>query len=256
MKDKKVVLLAGEWDSTPIVYHYLQDFVTVPLVIIEDPVPRKKFLMNRVKKLGYVTVAGQVLFQLFVGKILRKRASTRIRQILTINGLKSKPIPEDLVHKVSSVNDAKTLAILQECSPDLVIVHGTRIISKKLLQQINCPFINIHAGITPRYRGSHGAYWALANNDKENCGVTVHLVDAGIDTGNILAQECIEITDKDNFSTYPYLQLAKGLELLKKVMGDLFAGKLTEKRNDLNSSLWYHPTIWYYLKKRISGKIR
>jgi methionyl-tRNA formyltransferase len=136
------------------------------------------------------------------------------------------------------------------------VVHGTRIISKKVLQSVNVPFINIHAGITPRYRGSHGAYWALANNDKENCGVTVHLVDAGIDTGNILFQENIPITAKDNFATYGYLQLAVGLKLLQKALNELFEGKMEVKKNDLDSALWHHPTLWGYLCKRISKAVK
>ena len=41
----------------------------------------------------------------------------------------------------------------------------------------------MHAGITPQYRGVHGGYWAVVNNDPEHCGVTIHFVDKGIDTG-------------------------------------------------------------------------
>jgi methionyl-tRNA formyltransferase len=46
----------------------------------------------------------------------------------------------------------------------------------------------VHAGITPRYRGTHGGYWVLLNNDPGHCGVTIHLVDPGIDTGSIVAR--------------------------------------------------------------------
>jgi folate-dependent phosphoribosylglycinamide formyltransferase PurN len=66
---------------------------------------------------------------------------------------------------------------LKAINPDLVIVNGTRIISKKVLSSINSKFVNIHVGITPKYRGVHGTYWALVNNDVENSGVTVHFVD-------------------------------------------------------------------------------
>jgi folate-dependent phosphoribosylglycinamide formyltransferase PurN len=56
---------------------------------------------------------------------------------------------------------------------------------------INSKFVNIHVGITPKYRGVHGTYWALVNNDVENSGVTVHFVDEGIDTGNIINQAIV-----------------------------------------------------------------
>ena len=251
MSGKKIVLLAGEWDTTAVVYNFLEDHFGVTDVIIEQPVPRKQFLKNRLKKLGYVIVGGQVLFQLLIAKALKKSSTRRIKEILTANQLRQTAIPVAKTHRVRSVNDEKSLRLLQSLQPDLVIVHGTRIIAKKILQASPATFINIHAGITPRYRGSHGAYWALANGDKENCGVTVHLVDAGIDTGGIVAQDVIAITEKDNFSTYPYLQLAKGLQLLKPVIGDFFMGRLEEKKNTLDSALWHHPTIWYYLYKRL-----
>src|SRR5690606_4856447 len=105
-------------------------------------------------------------------------------------------------------------------------------ISKKILQGVNAVFINIHSGITPNYRGDHGGYWALANNDNENCGVTVFIANEGIDTGNILYQGLIQPTTKDNFVTYPYLQLGEGIGLLKKAVNDALTNKLRpiEKR--------------------------
>lgn len=256
MTGKKIVLLAGEWDTTAIVYNFLASHFDVAAVIIEQPVPKKQFLKNRAKKLGYWTVGGQVLFQLLIAKMLKKVSAQRIQQIFQENNLSTTNIPKTAVHQVSSVNDEKTLHLLQSFQPDLVIVHGTRIIAKKILQGSSATFINIHAGITPRYRGSHGAYWALANGDKKNCGVTVHLVDAGIDTGGIVAQEVIAVTNKDNFATYPFLQLATGLQLLKPVIEDYFGGRLERKTNTLDSALWHHPTIWYYLFKRLFKKVK
>ena len=61
------------------------------------------------------------------------------------------------------------------------MVNGTRIISSRVLDSIGCPIINTHAGITPRYRGVHGGYWALAEGHPEEVGTTVHLVDKGIE---------------------------------------------------------------------------
>lgn len=247
MPFNRIVLLAGEWDTTPIVYNFLQESLPVQKVIIEQPVPRIKFLKNRIRKLGWIEVAGQVLFQLLISKPLARASKKRITEILQAYRLSTKPIPSNTIVCVSSVNDNESLLQLQQLKPDLVIVHGTRIISNKILQAVDAPFINIHAGITPRYRGSHGAYWALANNDAQHCGVTVHLVDPGIDTGNILAQTLIPYTKKDNFITYPYLQLAEGLLSSIKVIHELSNERLPRLMSKLDSKLWYHPTLWSYL---------
>lgn len=256
MQFERIVLLAGKWDTTPIVYHFLQKHFHVDKLIIEEGVPRKEFLKKRVKKLGLANVAGQVLFQLIVAKPLSKISKKRIGAIKKEYNLDGSPIPKHQVIEVSSVNAQECLEQLKAVQPDLVIVHGTRIISKKILLEVNATFINIHAGITPRYRGSHGAYWALANNDKENCGVTVHLVDAGIDTGNVLAQGAIPYTKQDNFVTYPYLQLAEGLKLLKEVIEKLERDEKPVVKNVLDSALWHHPTLWSYLWKRITKGVK
>jgi folate-dependent phosphoribosylglycinamide formyltransferase PurN len=245
MMDKKIVLLAGRWNTTPIVFNFLQKNFSIEASILEDPVPKKEFLKKRIRKLGSRVVAGQVLFQLLVARPLGLTSKRRIQEIVRAYELDEQPISYPI--QVPSVNSSRCLEVLKKLKPDLVVVHGTRIISKKLLQEVNCPFINIHAGITPRYRGSHGAYWALANSDKENCGVTVHLVDAGIDTGNVLFQQVITITQKDNFITYPYLQLAEGLKLLRKAIPLLFEGKAEPVKKELDSALWHHPTLWGYL---------
>lgn len=256
MKYNRIVLLAGQWDTTPIVYNFLQKELSVYKVVLEEPVDRKKFLQNRVKKLGWVSVGGQVLFQLLVGKPLKMLSSKRIDAIISKYGLSRDPIPAADIFHVPSVNAAQCLEVLKQLQPDLVIVHGTRIISKNILRGAGCTFINIHAGITPRYRGSHGAYWALANNDPEHCGVTVHLIDEGIDTGNILKQVPIKVTPGDNFATYSYIQLAEGLLALKEAVRDLEHGKQEFVGNTLDSALWHHPTLWGYLYKRLFKGVR
>jgi folate-dependent phosphoribosylglycinamide formyltransferase PurN len=256
MPFERIVLLAGKWDTTPIVYHFLQKNFHVDKVIIEKAVPRKEFLKKRIKKLGWLNVAGQVLFQLIIVRPLTILSRRRIEEIKKDYQLSDDFVSQNVIENVSSVNDDRCLQLLRKVNPDLVVVHGTRIISKKILQGVSARFINIHAGITPRYRGSHGAYWALANGDQENCGVTVHLVDAGIDTGNILAQGAIPYTSKDNFVTYPYLQLAEGMGLLKQSIEKLERGERPAVKNDLNSGLWHHPTLWAYLWKWISKGVK
>ncbi len=252
MENKKIVLLAGKGQSTKIVYNSIsKNFVNVT-VIIEDKENTKKFIKRRIKKLGIFTVIGQVLFQILIAKPLYFLSKKRQQEIINENQLDITDIPDYKINAVISVNSASTISLLKEINPDVIIVNGTRIISKKVLSALNCKFINTHAGITPKYRGVHGTYWALLNNDIENSGVTVHFVDEGIDTGNIISQSIVVPTKNDNFSTYPLLQLSEGLKILNISIRDFFDNKLiTQKEKELESRLWYHPTIWKYLYYRI-----
>ena len=60
--------------------------------------------------------------------------------------------------------------------------------------------INCHAGKLPFYRGRNILNWALINDEKE-FGITVHYVDKGIDTGDIILQRTYPITDDDTYAT-------------------------------------------------------
>lgn len=247
-----VVLLAGQHDTTWFVYNALRDQFKIEKVILESGGgSRKKFIQRRIKRLGYWVVAGQILFAVLCSKWLNKEASQRIEAIKQKMNLDDREDKSSRVVPVNSVNTDVCREELKKLSPRVVIVNGTGIIGKKTLQCTDAIFINTHVGITPEYRGVHGGYWALACDDRKNCGVTVHLVDTGIDTGSILYQDTIEPGPKDNFKSYIYLQYGAAIPLLKKAVQDALVGSLSPfKKEGVQSKLWYHPTLWFYLRKR------
>ena len=254
-KAMKVVMLAGKDESSNIVYHALKEDFDVVKVIVEEPMSRKKLLQNRVKRLGYMKVFGQVLF-IFANKLFMRFSRGRMAEIKNAHALNDAHIDADKLVHVESINDDRVMDLLKVHSPDAVLVNGTRIIAKKILDAIPVPYINTHAGITPKYRGVHGGYWALAKNDADHCGVTVHLVDTGVDTGDVLYQDTIEVTTKDSFNTYPLLQLANAIPLMKKALHDVEKGTLQPKKVDLPSQLWYHPTLFEYMLNYISMGVK
>lgn len=256
MENKKIVLLAGDGLSTKIVFNSINQKHGVFVAIVEKKESSKVFIKRRIKRLGYITVFGQILFQTLIAKFLASVSKKRQTEIISKNNLNLNEIPTDKIKIVTSINAIETINILKEINPDLIIVNGTRIISKKVLSSVSCSFINTHAGITPKYRGVHGTYWALVNNDMENSGVTVHFVDEGIDTGNIISQIQVIPTQNDNFATYPLLQLVSGIKLLNKAIDDYFNNKITATKGGSECNLYYHPTIWKYLYYRFVKRIK
>ena len=246
-------MLVGKGESSRIVYNSLSRDFDIKMVIEDTSISKKAFLKRRVKKIGYLKVFGQILFMIY-NKLLLKKSKDRIESIKTENRLNSNFYPKKLFKKVESINNKETIDILLKNKPDIVIVNGTRILSKKVLNAVDAIFINTHVGITPAYRGVHGGYWSLVNRDYENCGVTVHLVDEGIDTGGIIYQDLIEINGLDNFNTYPYLQIAKAIPLLKQAIKDVIKGCIKIKEIPVSSSVLYsHPTLLEYFKNKMKG---
>jgi len=172
MNQPKIILLATEGDHLNIVYNYLKNHCHIETVIVEPHMSRKKMLQYRIKKLGVLSVVGQVIFILF-SKIIDRFSSNRKTQLLDEFNLSLKELPSNIITHVPTVNSKACRKALQSKEIDFVFVVGTRIIGKRTIESINHPFVNIHAGITPKYRGVHGAYWALVNDDKKNCGVTL-----------------------------------------------------------------------------------
>jgi hypothetical protein len=242
----RVVLLTCEAEPGRIAIHYLASRFPDLVAIIERTESRAIFLRRRFRRFGPFVLAGQLAFMVFRRAQLRV-SRQRIQAICRRFGPEPR-IPEGLtVIRVSSVNAPDCVEALQRLAPAVVLVNGTRVIAREVLRSVAVPFINCHTGITPKYRGVYGGYWALAEGDRENCGSTVHLIDEGIDTGGILYQARIEPTPEDNFSTYFYLQMAAGLPLLADAAEDALAGRLSPRGSDLPSRLRSHPTLWTYL---------
>lgn len=253
--EKKIVMLVGKDHSSFAIYNALKKEYNITNVILEESKSKKEFIKRRIKKLGLLKVMGQALFQKLVVPFLNKESKTRIAAIIKNSHIEFTDFEKDKLISVPSTNSEDCITVLQDINPDIVIVNGTRIISKKVLSSIEGTFINTHAGYTPLYRGIHGAYWSKVNNDGY-CGVSVHLVDPGIDTGGILYQGLIETNQDDNFVSYTYLQLAKGIELMKLAINDLLNDKQQVTTNGLDSKFWTHPTIWFYLKHRLINKVK
>jgi phosphoribosylglycinamide formyltransferase-1 len=242
-------LLAGPGPSTWIVANALAHEHADLTVVVEGRESRAVFLRRRVRKLGLLTVAGQILFQIW-GIFATRRAAARVYEIMHSAGLDDTPMPPERYQRVTSANDPSVAFLIVTAEPDVVVVNGTRILSRTLLDTIRAipaPVLNTHAGITPAYRGVHGGYWARARGDTARCGVTIHLVDAGVDTGDVIAQMAIAPGVRDNFFTYPTLQMAAAMPLLLKGVREARSGQLVTRPAEGESGQYYHPTLWGYV---------
>jgi methionyl-tRNA formyltransferase len=94
-----------------------------------------------------------------------------------------------------------------------VSLSFNQILKQELIESAPLGFINCHAGALPFYRGRNVLNWAIINGEQQ-FGVTIHYVDEGIDTGDIIRQDWVEIRDSDAYGTVledAYTQCAKSL---------------------------------------------
>ena len=252
-----LVLLGSACPATNAVFHALAAVFDDVTVVLEERMSRRDLAVRRAKKLGLVTVAGQLLFSALAVPLMRRRDARRIAAIVEDEHLDLSPIDGPVLH-IPSVNSPEGRAVLERLDPTVVVVSGTRIIGKKTLECTGATFLNLHAGVAPQYRGVHGGYWALAEGRPELVGSTVHIVDHGIDTGPVLAQGTFAVTPTDSFVTYPYLHLATGIPMLIDAVKPLLAGDAPEVVTPLSSEpsrLRSHPTLWGHLARWLSSPI-
>ncbi|MGD0269512.1 MAG: formyl transferase [Candidatus Sulfotelmatobacter sp.] len=123
-------------------------------------------------------------------------------------------------------NSPDSIAKLKEWSPDLIIFAGGNILRRPLLQVPRLGVLNVHLGMLPEVRGMSTPEWSLLNNVP--VGVTVHYVDAGIDTGPIL-QRC-EFPDATRCTSLSDLRnrlIAFGIEKAAEVVAGLDRGTIS-----------------------------
>ncbi|MCH9816312.1 MAG: phosphoribosylglycinamide formyltransferase [Actinomycetia bacterium] len=106
-------------------------------------------------------------------------------------------------------------------APDWVVSAGfMRLLGASFLQEFPGRIVNTHPALLPSFPGAHGVKDALAYGVKVT-GCTVHLVDEGMDTGPILAQDAIAVSDSDSEQTLHDRIKLKERELLVSVVATL-----------------------------------
>ncbi len=137
------------------------------------------------------------------------------------------------VFQPKSMKTGEALEILKQLNPDLsIVVAYGKILPADILYAPKYNSINIHASLLPRYRGSAPIQWCVINGEKES-GVTSMLMDEGIDTGDMLIKDSVEITENMTAGELHDKLSELGAEVLSKTVKALKNGELKPvKQND------------------------
>jgi hypothetical protein len=214
------MILGGSAESTRFLFNQVRTWYPEDqlIAVLEQGKPVGEIVRYRISRLGVAKTIGQLIFITVIAPLVRRLSASRREELIRSLELMPREIPPESRISVTSVNEVETLKLIANFAPDIILVNGTRIISGTVLSATCAPFINTHVGITPKYRGVHGGYWALWSGDPENFGVTVHYVDTGVDTGQIIYQARAVPEARDSFSTYPLLQQAAAFPGIKAAL--------------------------------------
>ena len=130
-----------------------------------------------------------------------------------------------------------------------VSMSFNQIFKKKIINIPRMKTINCHAGKLPYYRGRNVLNWALINDEKE-FGITVHYMDEGIDTGDIILQKTFPITDMDDYSTLLKRAYHECASLLFESIKRIKNGAVNRK---VQKSI--HPVGFYCSNRKLGDEI-
>ena len=149
---------------------------------------------------------------------------------------------DTIIYQPENLKKENFEKILVENNPDLIaVVAYGKILPEYIINYPKYGCVNVHASLLPKYRGAAPMQHSIINGETET-GVTTMLMDKGLDTGDMLLKEKIEIGPEDNLEIIHDKLSVIGAKLLIETINLLKDGKATrEKQNDDESC--YSPMI-------------
>lgn len=129
-------------------------------------------------------------------------------------------------------DDREAVEYLNELKPDFIIVVAFgQILTKEVLDIPKYGCINLHASLLPMYRGAAPLNWVIINGEKKS-GNTTMLMDVGLDTGDMLLKDEVEITENMTSGELHDILMGRGGELLIRTIEGLVDGSIKGEKQE------------------------
>lgn len=224
------------------------------LVLCCDGAPQRHFLARMAREHDLVAVAlhatpraksspssrllryahpGQLVRHLLARRLVARalrRTEPERRALFALDDGRIPELPAGVpLVRTGDVNAPEVVALVEASRPDVVCVNGTNLLRAPLLglaNRIPLGYVNLHTGLSPYTRGGNCNLWALLEGHPEWVGVTVHQIDAGIDSGDILASAQTPLHADDLYELIDARNFRQGFDLLLAALAPLAAGRV------------------------------
>lgn len=243
MGSSSVVLLTGHGPEHKYVASTFSEALGERLQAIVLPSPQSTSLITRLRRASRRYSTLDLLSRLYwhtwrtMSGERRKNQHT-IRRVL-FSGDEPEAPPESLLRVVPSHNGEACEALLRKIEPRILAVYGTAIIEPHIIETADKLALNLHTGISPRYRGASSVFWALHNEEPEWVGSTVHILDSGVDSGDILGIARPRISADDDVASLFAKCVKVGAKLYVDRILAALEGPVERKPQDLEKGRQY-----------------
>lgn len=167
------------------------------------------------------------------------------------------------IFQPNKIKNQENVDILKSYKPDVIVVvaYG-QILSSSILAIPKYGCINVHASLLPKLRGAAPINWAIINGEKKS-GVTTMMMDAGLDTGDMLLKSEIDVNEDMTAGELHDALMIEGANLLIETLAGVEKDKITPLKQD-DSLSSYAPMLnkentkinWNDKSENIYNKIR
>lgn len=156
---------------------------------------------------------------------------------------------------VENINSEETVNFIKKINPDLIMVSGTSLIRKKILE-LDLPFgiINLHTGLSPYIKGGPNCTnWCIADNKIHLIGNTVMWIDAGIDSGDLITTSLTPLSGNETLLELHFKVMEHAhkiyLDALRKIRDD-YKNCPRVKQSSVATGTIYYNKQWNWKAKR------
>lgn len=160
------------------------------------------------------------------------------------------------VIEVDSINDSATKEFTGEANPGLIVVSGTALIKEDLISAFSGKgIINLHTGLSPYVKGGPNCTnWCIANNSFHLTGNTIMWLNAGIDSGNIITTETVNILKARSLTEAQRIVMEHAHDLYLRAIGYLMTAEppyTSVVQNSIAPGNLFFTKMWTKEKKKL-----
>lgn len=232
-----VILLTGDGlEHLYVAGRLLEELPSLEIIIEPSNASRRrKGGAKRALRKGAVPFLQKVLRNVFLRLIGDRQRRTNVLRRHLGESRDTRSRFEDAM-RTPTVNSQEVIARIKEIGPACVLVYGTGLVRRPVIEAAESRMLNLHTGLSPYYRGVACHLWPLVDRRFDRVGVTVHDCVLQLDAGGILGTSRTEIQANDGVHDVFARQVIDGAQLyVELVQRELSGMTVPRSEQDLGS---------------------
>ena len=221
-------------------------------VVIREPGRHlRKRVTREIRRVGWRRFLDVLAFRAYY-RLAHARADVawERQELERLRGLfPIRPRAPELV--VSSPNSPEAETFLRERQPDLVIARCKTLLKEQVFTIPHLGTYVMHPGICPEYRNAHGCFWARANGDHNNVGMTLLRIDRGVDTGPVFGFFRVDADVSESHVVTQHRVVLEHLDAIRDALIAIEAGTAQPiDTTGRSSATWGQPWLSAHIRMR------